>query len=87
MTDRHLATARSPAAQPRMRRSARPRIRVAHVPHGHARVRVLKAGHGRIFTGQLVDGVAQTLEWGDEFAAPEAIAKAHEDRGFGEIAE
>ena len=88
MADRHLVTGRPQAAAPApVRRSARPRIKAGPPPVGWTRATVLKAGHGRIFTGEMVDGIPTTLEWGDEFVAPEATARAHEDRGLAEIAQ
>jgi hypothetical protein len=88
MTDGHLVTGRRAVpTSPPVRRSARARIKAGPAPAGWLKARVLKAGHGRIFTGQMIDGSSATYEWGDEFCALEATARAHEDRGLAEIVE
>lgn len=54
---------------------------------GLARVRVLKAGDGKVAKGvhDADNGGEQYYAKGDEFAVAEAVAIALEDRGFVEI--
>ncbi len=87
MADRHLYSGRprTPEAPPAIRRSARPRLKAGPVAPGQVRATVLKAGHGRVYTGAMIDGAPETYEWGDAFVAAEATAKALEDRGLAEI--
>jgi len=56
------------------------------IPPGYVRCRVLKAGDGKISTGEHLAGVGDlTFAWKDVFNMPRPIGEALENRGLVEI--
>lgn len=67
-----------------------PKAQVDEIPEGHVRVRVMRKGHKRIFTGDTEalnrDEPFPTYAQGDVFAMPRETAdKYEEDFGWVEI--
>ena len=62
--------------------------KVAALPEGHVRVRIMKRGHEKIFTGQTLEGQANpfpTYKQGDEAIIHGDTATKYEDAGLVEI--
>ena len=71
-----------PEAGAVLRKGAPPPAAVPHNPTDKCRVRITKAGHGKVHTGRENP---KTYDWNDEVSLPRSVGRALEGKQFGEI--